>query len=200
MKTMLILGDDRIAHKVMDMPEVIQSNSSIILDRSTNYRRMARLIWRGRLSLFLAVKMFFCELLRPGRKSSGTRIDFVIKNNHDLLSLINNEEPDRIILFRAGLVINSKIISLGIPLLNIHCAKIPEYGGLGSIYRALKDKAIKQCATLHQVTTTIDTGRVFDVVPFELNLDKSYCHNEDQAYEAGIRLLIRSINSDIGVD
>jgi len=200
MKTMLILGNDCIAHKAMAALSSVNSKPIIVLDKSTDIKRILKLVWRGRLSLFLLIKMYFCELIRSFSGSLPIRSDFVIKNNHDLLSVINDQRPNRIVLFRAGLVINSEIIYQGIPLLNIHCANVPEYGGLGSIFRALKDGSVKQNATLHKVTTTIDKGHVYDVLPFELNLRKSYCNNENVAYEAGVQLLIRSLNSDIGLD
>lgn len=78
--------------------------------------------------------------------------------------------------------------------MNIHCAKVPEYGGLGSIERAIKNRALEQYATLHQVTTTIDKGEIFDLEPFYLDAQKSYCFNENTAYEAGLRLLSRTVS------
>ena len=87
--------------------------------------------------------MLICELRRDS--SSVSLASFPgITNNKDLLALLNQHKPSRVVLFRAGLVINKDVISQGIPLLNIHCAKVPEYGGLGSIDRALKDNALNR--------------------------------------------------------
>lgn len=198
MKTILILGGDRIAQKALTCPDINATSPLIVIDRSTSLRRVARLVWRGRLSLWLVFKMFYCEQMR---KSSPKSRQFFpeMKCNSDLIALIDEYRPARIILFRAGLVINKDVISRGIPLLNIHCANVPEYGGLGSINRALKDGSIHQNATLHQVTTTIDEGIVFDVEPYLLNTKRSYCYNENVAYEAGLKLLLRSVNSEIGI-
>ena len=114
--------------------------------------------------------MFICEL----RRSSYSKNEkySTISDNLDLIKIIDKIKPKKIILFRAGLVISREVISKGIPLLNIHCASIPEYGGLGSIDRALKNKSFSQNATLHQVTTTIDKGKVYDTEPYLLNPKK----------------------------
>jgi len=190
---MLILGGDRIAQKALESLE--ESDSLVIvIDRSTSIKRVAKLIWRKRLSLILVLKMLICEVRRES--SAVPSVSFSgIKNNKELLLLLNKHKPERVVLFRAGLVINKEVISQGIPLLNIHCAKVPEYGGLGSIDRALKDNALEQNATLHQVTTTIDEGQLFDVEPFRLNSSRSYCQNEDIAYQAGLKLLYRTIGN-----
>lgn len=195
MKTMLILGGDRIARSALSVLKVTE-NLSIVIDQSTDIKRVARLIIKKRLPLLLVIKMLFCEIKRP--KPLVFLPDLpVIKSNKDLLALIGKIKPERIVLFRAGLVISKDVISIGIPLLNIHCAKLPEYSGLGSIYRAIRDNAIEQFATLHRVTTTIDEGEVFDIEPFRLDLENSYCFNEDIAYQAGIVLLKRTIGCHI---
>ena len=195
MKTMLILGGDRIARKAM---ESLKDSDYLVIaiDRSTSIKRVAKLIWKRRLSLILIFKMLLCEFRRASSAVPSIDIDYVeITNNKDLLALLDKHKPERVILFRAGLVINKDVISQGIPLLNIHCANVPEYGGLGAIHRALKDNALEQNATLHQITTTIDEGHVFDIEPFRLNASKSYCHNEDVAYPAGLKLLFRTIGN-----
>lgn len=192
MKTLLILGGDRVARQALSHLK-LSSNLLIAIDQSTSLKRVAKLILKKRLSLWLFIKMLMCEFKRE--KSAVPISDFpVIKNNKELLDLISDSKPERIILFRAGLVINREVISKNIPLLNIHCAKVPEYGGLGSIDRAIKNRAVEQNATLHQVTTTIDKGEVFDIEPFQLDIKKSYCANESIAYQAGLKLLLRTIS------
>jgi formyltetrahydrofolate hydrolase len=168
MKTLLILGGDRIARSSLRHLK-LSPNLLIAIDHSTSLKRVAKLILKKRLSLWLVIKMLVCEYKRE--KYSVPVSDFpVIKNNKELLELISDSRPERIILFRAGLVINKEVISKNIPLLNIHCAKVPEYGGLGSIDRAIKNRAVEQNATLHQVTTTIDKGEVFDTESFQLDM------------------------------
>ena len=193
MKTMLILGRDRIAAKALE--NLKESDSLVIvIDRSTSIRRVAKLIFRKRLSFLLILKMIICDSRR--KSPAVPSVSFPrIADNKDLLVHLNKYKPDRVVLFRAGLVINKEIISQGIPLFNIHCANVPEYGGLGSIARALKDGALEQNATFHQVTTTIDEGQVFDLEPFQLGLSRSYCQNEDIAYQAGLQLLYRILGN-----
>ena len=87
----------------------------------------------------------------------------------DLINEVKKNSPQRIILFRAGLIINKSVISLGVPLLNVHCAKIPEFGGIGSIAKALRNKSFEQEATLHEVSKKIDEGKVIDTEKFSLN-------------------------------
>ena len=76
-------------------------------------------------------------------------------------------------------------------ILNIHCAKIPEYGGIGVLDRALNDKAYNQEATLHIITERIDEGEVITVEPYKLQESLSYRENENIAYDAGIKLFNR---------
>ena len=191
MKTLLILGGDKIARSALGALTA-SGDLMIAIDNSTSIKRVLTLIAKRRIGLFLLIKMIVCELMRKDPDLSTK--DFArIKSNSDVLRIIEEFKPQRICLFRAGLVISREVIERGIPLMNIHCAKVPEYGGLGSIDRAIKDGAVEQHATLHQVTTTIDRGEIFDLEPFYLNTKKSYCINENIAYQAGLRLLSRTI-------
>ena len=79
------------------------------------------------------------------------------------------------------------------PILNIHAAKVPEYGGIGSIQKALKDGAYEQFASLHEVTDRIDQGELVDTEKFVLRANSSYAENEKIAYGASINLLLRNI-------
>lgn len=192
MKTLLIIGGDKIGRSTLNTLEP-SDELMIAIDRSTNFKRIIWLITKKRIALFLLIQMFTCELMRKNLKSPVKEVAS-IRNNSDLLHIINEFKPQRIVLFRAGLVISREVIERGIPLMNIHCAKVPEYGGLGSIKRAIKNRALEQYATLHQVTTTIDKGEIFDLEPFYLDAQKSYCFNENIAYKAGLRLLSRTIS------
>jgi len=195
MKTLLILGGDKIGRSALGALTT-SCNLMIAIDNSTSLRRILRLIVKRRIRVFLLIKMITCELIRKNPKSSIKGYPS-IKNNSDLLRVIDEFKPQRICLFRAGLVINREVIERRIPLMNIHCAKVPEYGGLGSIDRAIKDRAVEQNATLHQVTTTIDRGKVFDIESFRLDLSKNYCFNENIAYEAGLKLLKRLLQDEL---
>lgn len=191
MKTLLILGNDKIASSAFNLNILKNKNIIIAIDYSSNYKRVISLVFKKRISFFLLIKMFFSELFRKSIKTNLNlnRID----SNKDIIDLIQKFNPKRVVLFRAGLIISKKVISLNVPIMNIHCAKVPEYGGIGSIQRALKDKHFIQQATLHQVTTTIDKGEVFDTNPYELNPNKSYFFNENIAYKSGLVLLKRTL-------
>ena len=192
MKTMVILGNDKIGLSAMQISELTSPNFILIIDKSTNIKRVFRLVLKGRLGFVLLLKMLLCEIHRPTFPSI-TKSLLEVKSNKDLISAIYKYKPSRIILFRAGLIISREVIALGIPLMNIHCAKVPKYGGIGSIQSALTDGDFSQCATLHQVTTTIDQGIIFEEVPYILDPNKSYCCNENIAYLAGLTLLRRCL-------
>ena len=187
-QTLLVVGDDRISRLALlriEAPEDV----IVYIDRSRSVGRVIRLVRRGSLSLPLLLKMTLCEWRRP---KVTLRARYAgVSSNAELVRLIAAHAPQRIVLFRAGLIINQAVLSTGVPIMNVHCAKVPEYGGIGSVERALRDGAYDQVATLHQVTASIDKGEVHAVEPYRLSPTKAYCENEDCAYEAGIRLLRR---------
>ena len=189
-KTLLVIGNDKISSQVFSS---LRRDESLVvaIDRSTNVGRVFRLLRRGSLTLRLLIQMLYCELRRDKLKQAF--ITKTITRNGDLVRLINLHAPRRVVLFRAGLIINKAALATGVPIMNIHCAKIPEYGGIGSIAKALQENAFLQSATLHQVTEAIDQGIVFDTEPYELDPSASYCMNEDSAYAAGYRLLLRTL-------
>ena len=191
MKIMLILGNDKLSGEALRALASIGDHVLVVVDCSTGLCRVFRLLIKKRLSLLLLIRMAWCSFLRKGENPSR-KFDR-IKSNDSIQSLLKLHRPECVVLFRAGLVINVETINTGIPMLNIHCARIPEYAGLGSIYKALKDKAWEQEATLHRVTKTIDGGEVIISEPYRLDPQKSYCENEDIAYKAGIRLLGRAL-------
>lgn len=191
MKTLLVVSDDKICGRALESLKDCNDQVHIVIDRSTRIDRVARLVLKGRLSVGMVLKMALCEFLRPGHLSPRQLDE--IRSNIDLVQLINTLQPERVVLFRAGLIINRQVIGTRLPIMNIHCANVPEYAGLGSIHRALVNKAYEQSACLHIVTTTIDGGEVLDREPFIMKATDSYCVNEDIAYDAGIRLLRRTI-------
>ena len=157
---------------------------------STNINRVLQLIINKKISITCLGKMIVSEFFR--NNFPMFRYDFRISSNEDLYKILTLSQYSEVYLFRVGLVINKKNLSLGAKLLNIHCANIPEYGGLCSVYRALKDRAIHQNACLHVVTTLIDDPCfIIDKEPYTLNPDKSYLQNEKIAYYAGIEILYR---------
>lgn len=186
MKTLLLLGNDKISGKALGQIE--RSNSlHICVDHSTNWRRIARLLTKKSIRPLLLAKMVFCELARPGSRPDPCLTK--IRSNAELIREIDKIPSSRLVLFRAGLIVNKALIAKGIPVLNIHAAKVPQYGGLGSIAKALADKAHEQAACLHRVTERIDEGDVLVRENYHLNPSVSYCENEAIAYAAATRLL-----------
>jgi hypothetical protein len=189
-KTLLIIGNDKISARVLAVLPT-DPNLVVVLDRSTSAGRVLRLLGRGSLSVWLLVRMLWCELRR--RAVPARSADASITCNADVVRLIERYAPQRVVLFRAGLIINRMVLATGAQIMNIHCARIPEFGGIGSIDRALRAGVYEQFATLHQVTDAIDSGVVFGTEPYELDPALGYCANEDRAYAAGQRLLLRTL-------
>lgn len=189
-KTIVILGNDKLGSKALELLSP-NKNISVLIDRSTNFKRVFKLLRKGILSTGLIIKMFLAEYLRNGTKPPKSQAG--ISQNSELLKIINQLKPDRLLLFRAGLIINKSILDTGLPILNIHAARVPEYGGLGSIDKALKDKAFKQFASLHEVTDRIDRGNLIDTEKYSLNSEFSYAENENIAYNASLKLLQRNL-------
>ena len=192
-RTLVVLGNDKIAKRALAQIQ-LNEDTEVVIDRSTNIKRVLKLLKKNSLSPILLCKMVLCEISRSGKPPSKKHAS--ISNNQDLINEVKKSSPQRIILFRAGLIINKSVISLGVPLLNVHCAKIPEFGGIGSIAKALRNKSFEQEATLHKVSKKIDEGKVIDTEKFSLNPDASYCKNETIAYNAGIRLLKRIVEQE----
>ena len=190
MKVLLVVGDDKTGRKFLSLVKPIE-NMYIVVDKSTSTKRVWKLIKRGSLTPFLVLKMALAELMRPSCKVDQHE---AVRSNGDLLRLLKEHEVERVYLFRAGLLISKRVLKTGVDVLNIHCARIPEYGGLGVLQRALNDKAYDQEATLHRVTTRIDEGEVLATQAYQLDGALSYRKNEDAAYEAGMRLLLNQLS------
>jgi len=195
-KKLLVFGNDKISRWAcyeLKKRGLKLSGFSFALDCSTNIARALLLIINKKISIACLGKMIVSEFLRE--KFMMFKYDFRISSNEDLHKILTLNQYSEVYLFRVGLVINKKNLSLGAKLLNIHCASIPEYSGLCSIFKALKDNAIHQNACLHVVTTVIDDPcSIIDKEPYTLKPDKSYSQNEKIAYYAGIEILYRCVS------
>lgn len=195
MKTLLIIGSDKIGLSALRLVEV-SDYVRVVFDQSSSLKRILNLIIRKRISLWLVVKMALAEIFRKSEYKDKSIPS--ISSNRDLQAILNSQKFDQIILFRAGLIIESSIIDKDIPIYNIHAATIPEYGGLGSIYRAISDNELDQRACLHSVTNKIDEGTVIDFENYKLSKESSYSENENVAYQAAITLLQRTLTNSLG--
>ncbi len=188
MNRLLIVSNDKLGRKLINIIEEKKIDIMIVYDRSSSLKRVIRLIKRGIIKLPIFIKMYLAELKRKNFKVNGDYSS--IRTNQELIAFLYNNSISEVYLFRAGLIINKKVIDSGVKLLNTHCARLPQYGGLASIARALKNKDYMQNATLHQVTKKIDSGIIFDELPYELSASKSYFENEEVAYNEGIKMLV----------
>ena len=188
---LLFVGHDRLAHQLLAELPKNPKNLIITLDNSSNPGRVFRLLLNRVISIRVLTAMAWAQWRRP--KVTLTRHYSFIRSNRELLDHLRREAVDTVLLFRAGLIVNKKCLALGIDFLNVHCAELPQYGGIGSIYRALKNQHYDQCATLHRLTERIDDGQVVDTEPYLLSQSTSYKVNEDLAYAAGIKLTLRTL-------
>lgn len=136
-------------------------------------------------------QMAWAEWARPKSADLGWP---AIRTNQDLLAWAE-QGVSQVYLYRAGLIVNRAVIATFVDVLNVHCARIPAYGGVGAIPRALRDRAFEQEATLHRVTHNIDDGEVVATEPYKLDPKDAYRVNEDRAYLAGAKLMLRQLAS-----
>ncbi len=191
-KTIVVTAEDKITKRLFSKFN-FGDNVIFVFDRSSNIRRVIKLILRGSLPFISVLRMVVAEVLR---KNVELKIPFLtIASNTELFNLYKEYSPSQIILFRAGLIVKRDNFPNDFDLLNIHCASIPKYGGLASIYRAIKNGDFIQKATLHRVTNKIDKGEVLKELTYEMTPTNSYRKNEDIAYKAGFDLLIEVLKT-----
>tara|TARA_Y100001978_G_C23561609_1_gene369588 strand:- start:69 stop:644 length:576 start_codon:yes stop_codon:yes gene_type:complete len=191
MTTLVIIGNDKIGGKALKAIHKCK-NIEIYCDRSTNIKRLIKLLKRKKISIFVILKMLLAEILRKGNKPNKNI--FTIKSNQTLLEIIKKNNYEKVILFRAGLILNKKVIDFGVNILNIHAASLPNFAGIGAINKALTEKVYQQKATLHRLIETIDSGEIISEIDYRLDPNKSYLANENIAYSAAIKLLVKTLN------
>jgi len=191
---LLILGSDKISRKcVFKLKQqcVDLDKIHIVVDRSTNFVRVFNLVMHKIISLECFFKMVITDLKRKNFPEFNYMSE--IHTNDELQHILNSTSYHSIYFFRVGLIVNKTVLSCGLKFFNVHCASIPEYAGLCSVYRAMKDEAYDQKACMHVVTTTIDDSyNIVDYESYKLDPMKSYLINEETAYDAGIKLLSRA--------
>ena len=190
-KALLIIGNDKIGRKLINQIEE-KDDFVIALYNTRDYKRLFKLILINQtLSINAALHMIVAELLR--KNSIVENLDFVTSND-DIQQLIKSKNIKKVVLFRAGIIINNNLLSSDVDFFNIHCAKIPEFGGIGQIFRIYKEKAFRQVATLHKVEKEIDRGEVIATKDYLLDESLTYLECENIAYNTGIELFLNYIN------
>lgn len=192
MKTLVLAGNDKLGRYLLSK---VAKNHDLLaaVDQSSTASRIIKLLRRRSLTLPMVCQMAIAEWLRPDTEIEAFD---VVRSNADLLALIEKHHVQRVYLFRAGLIVNKRVIETRAEILNTHCASIERYGGIGSIYRALSDGAYDQAATLHRITTRIDEGEVIAQRAYRLDPAVSYAKNEEIAYQAGIELLVSHLERE----
>ncbi len=124
MTTLLVVDNDRIGARALRMLDLRDSDVVIAVDRSGGIGRVVGLLRRRRIDTFDLLCMALAEVRRPPRGTlQPGAVSFT--NNDELCKVIGAVSPDRVVLFRAGLVLNRKVLDLGVPILNVHASRGP---------------------------------------------------------------------------
>lgn len=182
----LVVGNDRLAkslvHGLGVNPEV-----TILIDKSNNIFRIMRVVRKGSLSIRALINISISSLSRP--RSLATKSMVAFRNCVELRRLLDEFDIDQVILFRASIIIDSDLLADRYVFYNIHCARLPEFPGLGSLFRAWKEGEALQYAQIHRVSSEIDQGEILFRRSFEIPPNVSYRICEDIAYRAGFGLV-----------
>lgn len=185
-KIILIIGDDKMGRRAIANLSKAFPNIMIYRNRSGNPARIAKLIKNKSLPLPSLLYMVLAEIYRPNLEVPDYPL---LCTNQEVRDMLVHEKPDEVICFRAGLVLTEKTLACEPTFLNLHCADLPKWGGLGTIYKALKAGAYNQNACLHEMVGKIDAGQIYYRQPYKLDPFISYKANEDRSIESGIILL-----------
>lgn len=139
--------------------------------------------------------MYLAEMFRPHGEWPAEPIG-TINSNEEMTKFLTTNNVKKLICVRAGLVLKGRIFETGTTLINLHCTRLPDFPGIGTINRALQEKEYRQKATLHVVEKKVDSGQIISELDYCLDPKLSYAHNEDVAYQTGAILLAAYIRSD----
>lgn len=193
-KTLILAGDDAVTTKLLarGLDSSPRDAYWAVADRSLSLVRLFRLLSRGSVRPdWLARQLWSRSRQRESLDANGLAFDAAVRSIDDLARFLDEHpETEKLVAFRASLVLPKRILSR-LPCFNLHCAKLPEYAGLGAISRALRAGDLHQAATLHRMAPRVDAGEVISTEPFALDPKIAYWKNELEAYLAGARLLAR---------
>ena len=163
-------------------------NTKIIYDNSSKFSRGFKLLKNRKLNTFNIIKMYLAQFDKNSHKRINSKITR-IKNELEFVSIIDSYQPSHVISFHCGIIFHPSFYPQNIIMLNIHCASLPQYPGIGAIINAISDKCGIQNATLHKITSKIDDGEIVKTKNFELNFSKSYKVNYQKSISVGMDLL-----------
>lgn len=192
-RTLLLIGSD--FHSNLVFREVRSTNLDVVICRQLpNVERQFNLFMK---CTFIQKKQFLESIcVNYFRKITQRKFEIhpTIRNNHELSEIIKIYQIDKVMMFKVGLIIDVATLSLFPNIFNIHCAMIPKYAGLGAISKALMNHEYSQFAVLYKINEKIDFGDIIDREPYTLEKGICFYKNEDLAYRAGIRLLLRHLS------
>ena len=95
---------------------------------------------------------------------------------------------------RPGLVFKKKFISQSPPILNLHNSRLPAYGGIGGIFRAMANDETEMGTTLHRVDNEkIDSGPIVSQKIVDTDFNKSVFDNTIHLYEQSSQMIAKCL-------
>ena len=185
-KTVLIIGDDKLGHRALAALAARFPNIPLYRNRSASPKRLFKLVRRNWNLLGDFITMFLAELRRADTPIPPLP---VITTGADIFTMIERENPQTVICFRAGIILGTRLLASGPEFLNLHYADLPEWGGLAALPRALRAKAYQQQACLHRMVVAVDAGEVLRRAPYMLDPSLPYSKNEEIGFATGLALL-----------
>lgn len=182
---LIVVGNDKFGRKLISIIEKNNVNVSICLDKSSSLLRVFYLLVRRKICWKCCLKIGVASIFRKNYLIGKYPI---VRNNNELKNNLYTLKPQKVYFFRAGIIVSKELLQ-SYTMINIHCADIKKYPGLGAICKAIKDGVYDQVATMHKMTQKIDAGDIVATKPYHLGKGLSFRKNEEIAYEAGIRLL-----------
>lgn len=165
-------------------------NVNVVFNSSKSLKRTLRLLTKGSVSFRFLVKNLLCQLKDYRFFWNPKKINTV----KDLVAHLNRTSSQILVMYRTGIII-PKFVLDHYQVINVHVTRLPKYAGLGSVLAALDAKDLNQCATAHRASLEIDSGEIIFQIPYELDLNLSYCSNESKAYSTGIQVITRIVES-----
>tara|TARA_B100001250_G_C19764378_1_gene773995 strand:+ start:1082 stop:1690 length:609 start_codon:yes stop_codon:yes gene_type:complete len=185
--TLFIIGGDKIGNTAIKEIEKLE-NIKIIRDKSLGVKKIIKLIFNKKIKLGFLFKAKFAEIKR---KNHNVKRYEIFKNLSELKKLLDKYEPKNVIIFRGSQIIPKNMLTNNINFFNIHYIDItqPDLRGLASIETALNKNSLDQFASFYKISELIDEGEIIAKEKYILDKNKSYLINEDEASNAGIRLI-----------
>ena len=174
-------------------------------NKKSNNRLMLRVLKETSLSyiFYKVLDTFYVNLIRRLKKSNIKL--FVKKNNIEYENLdlnykilekkIRNDEIDILVLLTNQYIPKNVLESPNIITVNMHLAKIPEYGGLFNQFWIMLNDEKYSYATIHIASTKIDAGQVLLEDKLEINYEESLMELYYKTAQLGGKLLYKFLNN-----